>query len=148
MPNNRGGIPMYNENPQYNATISSQLPQGSPASFGTQVAKEMAGMGDAVGKWGTNLVDYAIKMQEKEDDNYIMRRENDMRKALNDLMYNPQTGLVNQKLHNAKGATVTFDAEVEKLTQQFMMDVNNPNLQAKFQQRVGVTSPSFSAVSM
>jgi hypothetical protein len=115
MPNNRGGIPMYNENPQYNTTISSQLPQGSPASFGTQVAKEMAGMGDAIGKWGSNLVEYAIKQQEKEDDNYIMRRENDMRKALNDLMYNPQTGLVTQKLHNAKGATVTFDDEVEKL---------------------------------
>lgn len=143
MPNNRGGIPMYNENPQYSATISSQLPQGSPASFGTQVAKEMAGMGDAIGKWGSNLVEYAIKQQEKEDDNYIMRRENDMRKALNDLMYNPQTGLVNQKLHNAKGATVTFDDEVEKLTQQFMMDVNNPNLQAKFQQRVGQWIPSY-----
>lgn len=143
MPNNRGGIPMYNENPQYSATISSQLPQGSPASFGTQVAKEMAGMGDAIGKWGTNLVKLALEQQEKADDNYVMRRENEMRRALNELMYNPQTGLTNQKLHNAQGVTMAFDDEVEKLTQQFMSDVNNPNLQAKFQQRIGQWIPGY-----
>lgn len=143
MPNNRGGVPMYNENAQYNATINPQVPQGSPASFGTQVAKEMAGMGDTIGKWGTNLVDYAIKRQEQDDDNYIMRRENDMRKALNDLLYNPQTGLANQKGHNADGVTLTFDDAADKLTQQFMSDVNNPVLQNKFQARVAQWLPGY-----
>ena len=143
MPNNRGGVPMYNENPQYNATVSAQVPQGSPAMFGTQVAKEMAGMGDAIGKWGTNLVDYALKRQEQDDDNYIMRRENDMRKALNDLLYNPQSGLANQKGHNADGVTLTFDDAADKLTQQFMTDVNNPVLQNKFQARVAQWLPSY-----
>ena len=143
MANNRGGIPMYNENPQYSATISSQLPQGSPAMFGTQVAKERAGLGDAMTKLGTTVVDWAVKMQEKEDDNYIMRRENDMRKALNDLLYNPQTGLYNTKGHKAAGATVAFDEAVEKLTQQFMTDVNVPNMQLKFQERVGQWIPGY-----
>jgi hypothetical protein len=103
----------------------------------------MAGMGDAIGKWGTNLVEFALKQQEKADDNYVMRRENEMRRALNELMYNPQTGLTNQKLHNAQGVTMAFDDEVEKLTQQFMSDVNNPNLQAKFQQRIGQWIPGY-----
>ncbi|SFA75850.1 Peptidase M15 [Selenomonas ruminantium] len=134
---------MYNENAQYNATINPQVPQGSPASFGTQVAKEMAGMGDTIGKWGTNLVDYALKQQEKADDNYVMRRENDMRKALNDLLYNPQTGLYNTKGHKAQGVTVAFDEAVEKLTQQFMTDVNVPNMQLKFQERVGQWIPGY-----
>jgi hypothetical protein len=38
---------------------------------------------------------------------------------------------------------MAFDDEVEKLTQQFMSDVNNPNLQAKFQQRIGQWIPGY-----
>lgn len=143
MPNNKGGVPMYNENPQYSATISSQLPQGSPASFGTQVAKEMAGMGDAVTKLGTTVVDWAVKMQEREDNAYLVQRDNEMRQQLNDLLYNPQTGLANQKGKNAKGVTGTFDDEAEKLTQQFMADVSNPNMQAKFQERIAQWLPTY-----
>lgn len=143
MPNSKGGVPMYNEQAQYNATISPQVPQGSPAMAGTQVAKEMAGYGDAMSKFGEKLVDYAVKRQQQEDDNYIMRRENDMRKQLNDLLYNPNNGLANQKLHNAKGTTMAFDDAAEKLTQQFMNDVNNPYLQAKFQSHVAQWLPSY-----
>ncbi len=143
MANNRGGIPMYNENPQYSATISSQLPQGSPAMFGTQVAKERAGLGDAMVKLGTNVVDWAVKMQEREDNAYLLRRDNEMRQKLNDLLYNPTNGLANQKGHNAQGVTGMFDEEVEKLTQQFMSDVGNPNMQARFQERVAQWLPSY-----
>lgn len=143
MANNRGGIPMYNENPQYSATISSQLPQGSPAMFGTQVAKESAGLGDAMVKLGTNVVDWAVKMQEREDNAYLLRRDNEMRQKLNDLLYNPTNGLANQKGHNAQGVTGTFDEEVEKLTQQFMSDVGNPNMQARFQERVAQWLPGY-----
>lgn len=143
MANNRGGIPMYNENSQYSATISSQLPQGSPAMFGTQVAKERAGLGDAMTKLGTTVVDWAVKMQEREDNAYLLRRDNEMRQQLNDLLYNPTNGLANQKGHNAQGVTGMFDEEVEKLTQQFMSDVGNPNMQAKFQERVAQWLPGY-----
>lgn len=143
MANNRGGIPMYNENPQYSATISSQLPQGSPAMFGTQVAKERAGLGDAMTKLGTTVVDWAVKMQEREDNAFILQRDNDMRQQLNELLYNPQTGLANQKGKNAKGVTSTFDEVAEKLTQQFMSDVSNPNMQAKFQERIASWLPGY-----
>ena len=134
MPNNRGGIPMYNENPQYNATISSQFPQGSPASFGTQVAKEMAGMGDAIGKLGTTVVDWAVKMQERDDNAFILEKDNQMRQAMTDLLYNPQTGLANQKGKNSFGVTQTYDEEIEKLTQNAMSEIGSPVLKAKLQE--------------
>ena len=143
MPNNKGGVPMYNENPQYNATIQSQLPQGSPAMYGTQVQKEIAGFGDAMGKLGEKIVDFAVKRQKQEDDNYIMRRENEMRQQLNNLLYNPQDGLTNTKGHKAQGTTMIFDDEADKLTQQFMADVNNPNMQAKFQERISQWLPGY-----
>lgn len=82
-------------------------------------------------------------MQEREDNAYLLRRDNEMRQKLNDLLYNPTNGLANQKGHNAQGVTGMFDEEVEKLTQQFMSDVGNPNMQARFQERVAQWLPGY-----
>jgi hypothetical protein len=94
----------------------------------------MAGMGDAIGKWGTNLVDYALKMQERDDNAFILEKDNEMRAAMTDLLYNPQNGLANTKGKNSFGVTQTYDEAVEKLTQDAMSGIGNPALQAKLQE--------------
>lgn len=142
MATNRGGVPMYNENPQYNVTVASQLPQGSPASFGTQVAKEMAGMGEVINKWGTGMVEYSLERQKKADNAYVVRLDNEMRKEMNNLLYNPQDGLTNKKGHNANGTTVAFDEALENATQQRMRGLP-PEMQEMLQERMAQWSMGY-----
>lgn len=132
---NNGNIPTYQQQAGYTATINPTVPQGSPAAFGTTVAKEQAGFNENLAKLGDTIAQHAIKMQQQEDDNAVVRQENLLRSYMNEVLYDPNNGLAVQKGHKANGATVKFDEVVDKTMQDAMSNMGSDIMRTKLAER-------------
>lgn len=152
----RGSMPQYTEQARPSATISPQvpafvpsrmnLPAGSPVAFGTVVAKEREKFGEALSGLGKVLTDHAIKLQQQKDDNAVIQAENDLRKQMNEVMFNPDTGLAMQKGHNAEDTTLTYDRTADELFNKIMEErMKSDDMRAKFAQRVSPWMNSYRA---
>ena len=86
-------------------------------------------------KMGDQIAQYAIKMQQQEDDNNVVRQENELRAYMNQVLYDPQKGLAVQKGHNAKGSTAKFDEVVDKTMTDVMKNMVSDNMKAKLYER-------------
>ena len=132
---NKGNIPTYQQQAGYTATVNPNVPQGSPSGYGTTVAKEMAGFNENLAKLGDQIAQHAIKMQQQEDDNAVVRQENSLRAYMNEVLYDPNNGLAVKKGHDAKGATSKFDEVVSKTMDDVMSNMVSDNMKAKLYER-------------
>lgn len=132
-----GDIPTYQRQAGYTATINPQVPQGSPAAFGTTVAKEQAGFGENLSKLGNMLAEHAIKMQQQADDNAVVEAENEFRQQLSTVMFDPNDGYMNKKQETAKGITAGFNTWVDENLKKTLDSMPSENMKSKLLQSLG-----------
>ena len=120
--------------PQYQRQVKQQIPgvvQPPAAAFGIH----STAVGDQLQNIGRQITERAIERQKQKDLQDIIDAETQYRKEMDELLYNPDNGLITtRKQNNAYNVTEDFDAAAEKIKQKYASRLATEEMKMKFYQ--------------
>ena len=120
--------------PQYQRQVKQQIPgvvQPPAAAFGIH----STAVGDQLQNIGRQITEHAIERQKQKDLQDIIDAETQYRKEIDELLYNPDNGLITtRKQNNAYNVTEDFDAAAEKIKQKYASRLATEEMKMKFYQ--------------
>lgn len=120
--------------PQYQRQVKQQIPgvvQPPAAAFGIH----STAVGDQLQNIGRQITERAIERQKQKDLQDIIDAETQYRKEMDELLYNPDNGLITtRKQNNAYNVTEDFDAAAERIKQKYANVLATEEMKTKFNQ--------------
>lgn len=120
--------------PQYQRQVKQQIPgmvQPPAAAFGVH----STAIGDQMQNIGRQIFERAIERQKQKDLQDIIDAETQYRKEMDELLYNPDKGLITtRKQNDAYDVTEDFDAEAERIKQKYANGLATEEMKTKFNQ--------------
>lgn len=114
-------VPTYRDRTINQDAISGQRQQiNAPASaFGTLQADAMVEGGNTIQRLGAQWHTKAINIQDENNELFALKEKTDIGNRANDLLYNPEGGLLTKKGQNALGAPQEVDKFFNDLQKQY-----------------------------
>lgn len=122
-------IPVYERQVQQN--VQNVVDPGQEA-FGVGVAQAQQQAASAMRGLADLVMQRALELQEREDARQVQEAETKFKRELDNLIYNPDSGLANRLLSDAAGVTIDFDEMAGKLRDDYLKALPGENQKLQF----------------
>ena len=122
-------IPVYERQVQQN--VQNVVDPGQQA-FGVGVAQAQQQAASAMRGLADLVMQRALELQEREDARQVQEAETKFKRELDNLIYNPDSGLANRLLSDAAGVTIDFDEMAGKLRDDYLKALPGENQKLQF----------------